>query len=198
MLRYHLAATQVGAYDSGVYGAGAYGYGEAPAMTFTLTNSTACNGITATLAPAAGTNIAFGTLGLTAVSAAQQFVIDTNAAGYTVLMRSPTGGLARSGGATLTAVPGTHASPAPFPATGEAFGFTLDSTNLTGTGSRFINTPTPGAGLTTANVEVARKTTPSTLGTPLTNCTAFQLRRTSTSPAGAYTASVIYSAVPSF
>lgn len=193
-------ATQVGTYDSGTYGAGVYDFGEAPSLAFTIANAASCNGTTATIAPLAGTNIDFGVLGTGVLTtAAQSLTVDTNASGFEIRIQSPSVGFSTSGGSTIPLVSSTYATPAAFPGSGAASGWTTGATDVAGgTATRFNGPPTMWAPFSATAQQMFRKTTGSVLGSPTSTCAAFAVRTAASTAAGSYVAAVTYTAVPTF
>lgn len=165
-----------------------------PTLTFTIAgvaSGQTVNGATTTITTTSST-VPLGVLSTGANKiAAHDLAIGTNAAGgYTVTTRF-TGDLAY-GGEEIDNHSGTNASPTAFSAAGtEAFGYTTEDDTLgTGTADRFDGGD--WAGFTTSPLEVAYS------GTPASDTVrvGYQAGIAATTPAGAYTTTVIYTATP--
>jgi len=168
-----------------------------PALAFTidlLAGSQLVNGVTTTVASTDGT-IPFGTVTASANSiAAHSLTVTTNAgSGYTVYTRytqAPT-----NGSHPIVDWTGSNATPTTFSAAGtEAFGYTTNSTSLSGTAARFGSAKF--AAFTTTNSEVARST--AAVSSENTKV-AYQVGIAGTTPAGTYNNStVIFTATPAY
>jgi hypothetical protein len=172
----------------------------APHLTFAIgSHAGACNGVSQSSGVSAtAVTAAFGNLtaGQPKV-VAQDVNVTTNAAlGFTVYLRSPAA-LTKSGGATIPAISGSNGSPGSFPSVGTAgFGYTTsDATLSTGTANRFTSPSAQWAPLSATNAEVIAE---STGYANVTECIAYQVGTATTTAAGTYTATVIYSVVPRF
>ena len=130
----------------------------------------------------------------------QSINIKTNAAsGYTVYISYGAAMVGTSSGHTFANMGGTNASPAAWPANGtEAFGYTTESSTLSGTPARFHSPAKWAALTTTTGQEIMRNAaTPGANGD--TNCIAYQGSVAGNTPAdAAYTTTVLYAAVPLF
>jgi hypothetical protein len=168
-----------------------------PALAFTvdlLAGSQVVNGVTTTVASTDGT-IPFGTVTASANSiAAHNLTVTTNAgSGYSVYTRytqAPT-----NGSHPIVDWTGSNATPTTFSAAGtEAFGYTTNSTSLSGSAARFSSAKF--AAFTTTNAEVARSTAAVT--SEVTKV-AYQVGISGTTPAGTYNNStVIFTATPAY
>jgi hypothetical protein len=166
-----------------------------PSLAFSVSGrSSTCNGVTPTAGTSSSaTTVALGRLNAGTAMAAQDLTINTNAAsGYVVYMRA-TGDLA-SANHTWASNVGSNLSPQAFPLTGEAFGYTSDSTlNAVGDGTTRFQ-PDKWAAIPLINDEIA--TGSATSGD--TACVGFQAQSTGTTPAGAYTTTILYTAVATY
>ncbi|HEX4662329.1 MAG TPA: hypothetical protein VH144_01810 [Candidatus Saccharimonadales bacterium] len=165
-----------------------------PSLAFTISSVASggtVNGATTT-ATSTSSTIPLGTITSSANAiAAQDTVVTTNAgSGYTTYLRylaAPT-----NGSHPFVDTAGSNASPATFTAAGtEAFGYTTSSTSLSGTAARFSGGK--WAAFTTTATEVARNTAAASSDTTRIG---FQAGVSGTTPAGAYTGTVIYSVTP--
>src|SRR5664280_905918 len=173
-----------------------------PALTFTVSTvagAIVCGDVTTTVASA--TNVVnLGHIASTSVHpvGGQSLNVATNAAsGYTVSVSYGAAMLGASSGHPFANVGGTNASPVAWPANGtEAFGYTTESSSLSGTAGRFHSNK--WASLTASGQEIMRNTTtPGVAGD--TNCIAFQASEAANTPAdAAYTTTVLYSVAPLF
>lgn len=161
-----------------------------PSFTFTVAgvaDSQSVNGATTTVTTTA-TTVPFGqvTIGSNGI-AAQDLEIGTNAQnGYNIYARY-TDPLTNASSDEITNHTGTNGTPTSFSAAGtEAFGYTTD--DLFGTNL--------WAGFTTTNAPVATSAT-SITGTETTRV-GFQAGVDTDTPAGTYTTTVIYTAVPAY
>lgn len=147
------------------------------------------NGSTTNVATTS-TTVPFGsTTPATNGVAAQDLSITTNASnGYNVYARF-TGDLQNSNADNINNHTGTYASPSLFSAAGvEAFGYTAEDVAAFAGGL--------WAGMETTNRVVASSTTPAT--TTETNRVGYQAGVATNTPAGNYTTTVIYTAVPTY
>jgi hypothetical protein len=173
-----------------------------PQLTFTVNTvagAISCGDATTTVASA--TNVVnLGHIASTSVHpiGGQSLNVATNAAsGYTVSVSYSAAMLGASSGHPFANVGGTNASPVTWPANGtEAFGYTTESSSLSGTAARFHSNK--WASLTASGQEIMRNTTtPGVAGD--TNCIAFQASEAANTPADtAYTTTVLYSVAPLF
>jgi hypothetical protein len=127
---------------------------------------------------------------------AQDLTVATNAgSGYTIFTRYT--GQLTSGSNTIADHTGTNAAPTAFSAAGTAsFGYTTDDATLgTGTAARFTSGGAKWAALTTSNLEVAYS---NVAVASTTHCVGYQVGISSTTAAGTYTSTVIYTATPVF
>ncbi len=166
-----------------------------PTLAFTVAGvaSAASVNSSTTNITTTSTTIPFGTItASTNKIAAQDLIIGTNAgSGYTVTIRY-TGTFTNGTGGNIVDWTGTNASPTTFSAAGtSAFGYTTEDAVLgTGTVARF--TSNKWAGFTTSPLEVAYNAGASAD----TVRVGFQAGIATTTPAGAYTTTVIYTATP--
>lgn len=167
-------------------------------FSFTVGNqSSACNS-EANFVSGAGsaTGVALGRMAVSSnVSGGQALTVSGNSGGgFSVYVRgnSASGNLTRAGGGTWTDASGTYASPATFTA-GEKWGYTYkDSTSST-------SVTNPGAA---AFIKLDNATTNKVMGSGTsssgTGCISFDAQTGTATPAGNYSANVIYTAVPVF
>lgn len=167
-----------------------------PTLSFTVNSvgsAQSVNGSTTTAA-STSTTVPFGTLSLASNRiVAQDLAIGTNAQnGYTVTVAYT--GAFTNGTHNLTNHSGTNASPTAFSAAGtEAFGYTTADTSLgTGTANRFQGGN--WAALSTTPAEIAY----SSAAVSETIRTGFQAGISATTPAGAYTTTVVYTATATY
>lgn len=157
-------------------------------------SGTSCNGASSNVTTTA-TTVPFGTVTTASNKVGvQELTASTNAGnGYTVAARY-SGELA-SGANTIDDHSGTNASPTAFSSAGTAaFGYTTNDSSLgTGTANRFTSTPNVWAGFTTSNNEIAYN---DEAIASQTTCVGQQVGVATTTPSGAYTTSVIYTATP--
>lgn len=167
-----------------------------PSISFTVNSvasSQTVNGATTTVTSTA-TTAPFGTVSSSANAiAAQDLTVTTNAGnGYTTYARytaAPTNGTH-----SITDWTGTNATPTTFSASGtESFGYTTNSTSLSGTAARFSSNK--WAAFTTANLEVGHSTAAVTSDTTRIG---YQVGVGSTTPAGTYTGTVILTTTPAY
>lgn len=168
-----------------------------PSLTFTVNtvaSGQSVNSATTTVATTA-TTIPFGTVTTSANGiAAHSLVVSTNAVnGYTVYIRY-TGALSDGNSHTIADFSGSNASPATFSAAGTSgFGYTTESTSLSGTGGRFSSNKY--AAFTTSNTEVARAT--SAVSSDTTKI-GYQVGVGGAQEAGTYTTTVTLTATPTY
>lgn len=168
-----------------------------PTLSFSVagtSSSTACNGATSNVTTTAST-VPFGTVTTASNKiGVQNLTVTTNASsGYTVYARytaKPT-----FGSNTIADHTGSNSSPTSFSAAGTAaYGYTTDDSSLgTGTANRFTSSSNVWAAFTTTNAEVAYN---NASASSQTTCVGQQAGISGTTPAGAYTTSVIYTATP--
>lgn len=147
--------------------------------------SAACGGVTPTVIGGSST-VDFGQLPVGyPASATQDLSVSTNAAGGFVVYQR---GGPFTGPRAVADVVGTNAAPAAF-GSGERFGYTTDDTDVPGFAGPLW------AALSSTNAPVM-----SHAGTAdsVTNCVAYQIAVTPTTPAGTYSTTVTYTAVPTF
>jgi hypothetical protein len=158
-------------------------------------NSGNCNGATPTGTSSAATMTIAGLIPGAPAITAQDLTVATNAGnGYTLYLRS-NGPLSAPGGFTIDDVAGTNLSPAAFPASGEGLGYTTDHVlhNIGDGPTRFQSDK--WSRLTATNAEVAFSAAPIAVDA---TCVAFQVAAAATTEAGRYSATVVYTAVPSY
>ncbi|MFS8130491.1 MAG: hypothetical protein ACMG57_00785 [Candidatus Dojkabacteria bacterium] len=166
-----------------------------PTLTFSVAGVASAGTVnsTTTNITTTSTTIPFGTItASTNKVAAQDLSIATNAgSGYTVTIKY-TGTFSNGGGGVITDWTGTNASPTTFSAAGtSAFGYTTEDAVLgTGTASRF--TSNKWAGLTTSPLEIIYNAAAASDTVRI----GFQAGIATTTPAGSYTTTVIYTATP--
>jgi len=170
-----------------------------PSLTFAVNgvaSSQAVNGATTTVATVTSANtIPLGNVNPSTNSiAAHDLVVSTNATnGYTVYA-SYSGTLTDGASHTIADWTGTNGVPTTFSGVGtSAFGYTTESTSLSGTGSRFSSDK--WAKFETWNYEVARATTKVSSDTTRIG---YQVGVSSTQEAGTYTTTVILTATPTY
>ncbi|HEX9679331.1 MAG TPA: hypothetical protein VGA08_01810 [Candidatus Saccharimonadales bacterium] len=130
---------------------------------------------------------------------AHRLDVTTNASGGYVVYTRHTGNLANVASDTITNHTGTNAAPTAFPAAGtESWGYTTEDSTLTGgTGDRFTSTGgNKWAGFTTSNQPVMDNTAASA-GTDQTNV-GHQVGVASTTEAGTYTTTIVYTIVATY
>lgn len=165
-----------------------------PSMTFTVAGrSSVCNGQSATNFQTGATATAVG-LGhissSTVAGGAQDLSVGTNAAnGFTVYSRTSgtTPHSLRDGaGHSIADVSGTNASPGAAPVAGTAgFGYTTSDVFGSNTWAKLTNS---NDAVLVGSAGTASKST----------CIGYEVAVASTTPAGAYSTTVVYSAVPTF
>jgi sugar lactone lactonase YvrE len=157
----------------------------------------ACNGVAQSAAASSGPTTAHLGNITSSVNAvvAQDLQVVTNAAGgYSLYLRYA--GALTANGRTLTDLAASNASPGAFPAPGtEAVGYTTSDSQLTGTADRFTNGGAKWAGLSAVNAEVGHANAGFV---DKTICVAFQAGAADATKAGTYTATIVYTAVPTF
>ncbi len=167
-----------------------------PSLSFSVGNrSSACNGeLNFSGSAGSATAVALGHVaGGANVSGGQTLSIAGNAGGgFAVYIRGTQGSNnLRSSGHPWADVSGTYAAPAIL-GSGERFGFTFfDSTAST-------SVPIPSAASFIALDSVDRAVMGSTTSASGSACVSFDAQSASSTPAGAYQATVIYTAVPAF
>lgn len=172
-----------------------------PSLSLVIDNvaaSTSCGDVSTTAASTANA-IPFGRVA--AITAhpivGQNLTVTTNASGgYTTYLSSSgvmTGGTTAG---TIANMSGSNASPGSWPSNGTAaFGYTTESTSLSGTAARFDGGL--WAGPSTTPYEIMRNTsTPGPSGD--TNCIAFQVSIAGDTKADTYTTSIRYNVAASF
>lgn len=167
-----------------------------PSFSFSVANrATACNGESGFVGSAgAPTAIALGHLGVSAIASGGQAVtVSSNAGhGFTVYLRGTQASQnLRSAGHNWTDGGGTYATPAGLGAN-ERFAYTYkDST----TSSSVTN---PGNNLFVALDSTNRAFMGSSTSQAGSACLSFAAQTDGATPAGSYSATIIYTAVPSF
>ncbi len=167
-----------------------------PTLTFTVAgvaNGQSVNGATTTITTTS-TTIPLGVLSTGANTiGAQDLAVGTNAVGgYTVTIRYT--GVFTNGSHTFVDHSGTNASPTSFSAAAtEALGYTTNDAVLgTGTAARFSSNL--WAGLSTSPLEIAYNLNPASETTRV----GYQAGIAATTPAGAYTTTIVYVATPTY
>lgn len=170
-----------------------------PSLTFAvngLASGQTVNGL-ATNVTTTSTTIPFGTVTTSTNGiAGNSLVVTTNAgSGYTVYIKYT--GQLTSGANTIADHTGTNAAPTVFTSPGTAsFGYTTESTTLSGSGNRFnVGATNRYAGHTVSNLEVARATTAVSSDTTKIG---YQVGIGGTTPAGTYTSTVVLTATPTY
>jgi hypothetical protein len=168
-----------------------------PFLNFTVAGtSAACNGESQTpSASSSATAVSLGNVGAGQAAAAAQLLTATSNAqnGVTVTMRRS--GNFSNGLHTFANVSGTNLAPLAFPGPStEAFGYTTNATlSATGDGpTRFSGNK--WAQLSTSNEEVLRSTAPGTTA----SCVGYKVSTAPETPAGTYSTTILYTAVPRF
>jgi len=163
--------------------AGALSCGDATTTVASATNAVNLGHLTSTTAHPIG---------------GQSLNVKTNAYnGYTVYVSYSAAVLGASSGHTFTNVSGTNATPAAWPANGtEAFGYTTESSTLSGTAGRFHSNK--WAALTTAAGAEIMHNAVNPGATGDTNCIAFQVSQAGITPADTYTTTIRYTVLPVF
>lgn len=164
-----------------------------PLFSFEVSGrSTSCSGAPLSSGATSGASaIDFGRVTMsTSAQGAQTLSVASNGGfGHSVQVRSS--GPLTNGDSTIADISPTNATPGAFPSSG--FGYTTTGTLLQGASTRFSNA---WAGLTNANMPVSERATSTT--TPDVFCVGYQVGIDATNNAGAYSTTVIYTAVPSF
>lgn len=167
-----------------------------PVLTFTVSSfSGSCNGANQTAGlTATAQALDLGHLATGSSTVAQGLTVSTNAAsGFVAYLRTATP--LQSGSRSFEPVLGTDVSPAAFPATGtEAFGYTTSSATLSGVADRFTTAGPLWAAVTGSQSEVAASNGPAVSAT----CVAYRAQSAPGTPAGNYSGTFIYTAVPRF
>jgi hypothetical protein len=170
-----------------------------PSLTFAvngLASGQTVNSL-ATNVTTTSSTIPFGTITTSTNGiAGHSLVVTTNAgSGYTVYIKYT--GQLTSGANTIADHTGTNAAPTVFTSPGTAsFGYTTESTSLSGTGDRFnAGSTNKYAAHTTSNLEVARATTAVSSDTTKIG---YQVGISGTTPAGTYTSTVVLTATPTY
>lgn len=170
-----------------------------PSFLFTVaTHVGACNGVSQSgSAVTDGTSVALGRIaGGTQATGAQDLSVTTNAGnGFTVFMRASS--QMTDGTRSLAVVSGSNGSPTSFPAVGtEGVGYTTSDSSLAGgTANRFTSPSAAWASLSLTDVPVSSATS---VPTTDTRCIAYRAGTATTTAAGTYLATIIYTAVPAF
>ncbi|HEX9594757.1 MAG TPA: hypothetical protein VF996_01345 [Candidatus Saccharimonadales bacterium] len=175
-----------------------------PALTFTVSGVTtgqSINGSDNTTIVSTGTAIDFANAVTSSANgvSAHELDVTTNASGGYVVYLRHTGDLVNTSSDTITVHTGTNGTPSSFPAAGtEAWGYTTDDSTLTGgTADRFT---TAGgdlwAGFTTSNAPVMDNPS-ATAGTD-TNSVAHQVGISTSTEAGDYQTTIIYTIVATY
>jgi hypothetical protein len=167
-----------------------------PTLSFTIAgvaSGQTVNGATTTITTTT-TTIPMGTLSTGANTiGAQDLIVGTNAnGGYTVTTKYT--GTLSSGSYAITDDTDTNATPAVFSASGtESFGYTTNDATLgTGTAGRFISNK--WGAFTTNPLEVAYDGAPASTTTRV----GYQIGISPTTPAGAYSTTIIFVATPTY
>lgn len=166
-----------------------------PELVFSVAGrSSACNSQapTAFSTSSSSNSVLMGSMSpVKSVGGAQDLTLTTNAGqGGIVYIRSlnAANALRDSRGNSIADVSGTHAAPGTAPTAGTAgFGYTTNDSAVGFAANKF-------AKLTTANDSVLVSTTAETR----TSCVGFQAAAATSTVSGAYTATIIYTAVPSY
>lgn len=158
------------------------------------------NGAPNTTIVSTGTAIDFGNA-VTSVAngvSAHQLDVTTNASGGYVVYIRHTGDLTNAATDTITSHTGTNGTPTAFPAAGtEAWGYTTDDSSLTGgTANRFTTAGNVWAGFTTTNQPVMDN--PSASAGTDTNNVAHQVGYSTSTEAGDYQTTIVYTIVATY
>jgi hypothetical protein len=170
-----------------------------PALLFSVAgyNSGTCNGATVDVGASTALTVSLGNLTFsTKHVAGQTLSTSTNAkSGYTVYARY-SGMLSDGFGHVIADWSGTNANPTAFPSAGTAaFAYTTDhALSASGAGTTRFQTD-KWAAMTTTNAEVAYVAT-GYVSDSTHIC--YQAAASTTTPAGSYATTIIYTAVPSF
>ncbi|MCA9332673.1 hypothetical protein KDA00_02255 [Candidatus Saccharibacteria bacterium] len=171
-----------------------------PTLTFTCSGvaaSQSVNGATTNVtSTASGVNYQNNVTSSTNGISAHDLNVSTNATnGYTVYIRHT--GQLTNGSDTIANHTGTNAAPTSFPAAGtEAWGYTTEDSTLDPTADRFTNPGNLWAGFTTSN-EIVINNTGATSGTETTRV-GHQVGVSTTTPAGTYQTTVIYTVASTY
>jgi hypothetical protein len=170
-----------------------------PSLTFAvngLASGQTVNSL-ATNVTTTSSTIPFGTVTTSTNGiAGHSLVVTTNAgSGYTVYIKYT--GQLTSGSNTIADHSGSNGTPSVFTSPGTAgFGYTTESTSLSGSGNRFNESASNKyAAFTTSNLEVARATTAVSSDTTKIG---YQVGISGTTPAGTYTSTVVLTATPTY
>lgn len=175
-----------------------------PSLTFSVNgvaSGQSINGSDNTTIASTGTALDFGNAVTSAANgvSAHDLEVTTNASGGYVVYLRHSGDLANAASDTISAHTGTNAAPTAFPSAGtEAWGYTTEDGSLTGgTADRFT---TGGgdlwAGFTTTNQPVMDNPS-ATAGTD-SNGVAHQVGISTSTPAGNYQTTIIYTIVATY
>lgn len=166
-----------------------------PSFSFSVAaRATACNSQVPTSfsSSSSATTVQMGNAnGGVSVGGAQDLTFNTNAfSGGTVYLRSTVApnALRTAGGVTIADVSGTHASPGAAPVAGTpGFGYTTSDASVAFGSNQFAKLTTTNDSVLISNAAGSK-----------TSCVGYQAAVSGTTAAGAYTATVIYTAVPAF
>ncbi len=170
-----------------------------PTLAFTVagtSSGTACNGTTSNVTTTStGVDLGHPTLSTNSIGVQNLSVSTNGGSGYTVYTHYTAKPTFNS--ATIADHSGTNAAPSAFPGAGtEAFGYTTsDATLGTATVDRFTNGGPNWAKFTTGNAEVAFSNGPVSAQS---TCMGYQVGIAGSTPAGAYTTTVVYTATSTF
>jgi hypothetical protein len=172
-----------------------------PSLTFSVgaVNSTQTVNSDTTTVTSTATTIPFGTVAGNAVGiAAHDLTVSTNAAGGYTVYASYSGQLTDGAAHTIADASGTNASPATFAAstTTSAFGYTTESTTLSGTASRFASTKY--AKFTTSGAEIAGNAASAGPVASETTRVGYKVAISNVQPPGTYTTTVGLVATPTY
>jgi alpha-tubulin suppressor-like RCC1 family protein len=168
-----------------------------PTFTFTVGSlSSACNGESNFVSSAGSANaVVLGHVGAASHVAGGQTLtaIGNSGNGFTVYIKGTQASQnLRSGGHNWADASGTYSSPAPFVA-GEQFGYTYHDS----TASSSVSNPAP-LNFIALDSGASSAIMGSLTSESGTGCVSYQAQTSGTTPAGAYSATVIYTAVPAF
>ncbi len=168
-----------------------------PSLTFTVVGrATVCNGQSGAgfQTGSSSSSVSLGHLNPTVIGGgAQDLTLATNAAnGFVVYIRTSgttPNAFRTTGGSTVADVSGTHASPSASASAGTAgFGYTTDDASIAFGSNNWAKLTAADETVMTASAGTASKSV----------CTGFQATVAATTPAGSYSAPIVYTAVPSF
>ena len=167
-----------------------------PSFTFTVGNqSSACNGESNFVSGAgSSTGVALGNMAVSANKSGGQLltVSGNSGGGYAVYLRGTFASTnLRSAGHNWVDVAGTYASPAALGA-GERFGYTYKDNESAGT----VSNPASATFIALDNATTNKVMDADNTASSGTGCVSYDAQTGSSTPAGTYQATIIYTAVP--